>query len=65
MLVTKDGHELLTRYPMDLDALMIRGWKLVTRVKGQIVRRVLGLAGKSPNARHTDAVLKGEHEHDI
>jgi Xaa-Pro dipeptidase len=52
VLVTKDGYELLTRYPMDLDALMIRGWKLGTRIKGQLVRRALRLADKCQNARH-------------
>ncbi len=52
VLVTNQGHELLTRYPMDLDALVIRGWKLVTRIKGQLVRRALRLADKSKNARH-------------
>ena len=50
VLVTKDGHELLTKYSMDLDALTIRDSKLVTRIKGQLVRRALRLADKSQNA---------------
>ena len=52
VLVTKDGYELLTRYPTDLDALMIRDWKLGTRIKGQLVRRALRLANKCQNTRH-------------
>ena len=51
VLVTKQGYELLTRYPMDLDALMIRGWKMGTRIKGQLVRRALRLADKRKHAR--------------
>ena len=51
VLVTNQGHELLTRYPMDLDALVIRGWKLITRCKGQLVRRALRLADKSRGHR--------------
>ena len=51
VLVTKQGYELLTRYPIDLDALMIRGWKMGTRIKGQLVRRALRLADKRKHAR--------------
>ena len=46
VLVTNEGHELLTRYPVDLDSLVIRGWKLATRIKGRLVRRALRLADK-------------------
>ncbi len=47
VLVTKDGFRLLTHYPMDLDSLFIRKWKPVTRVKGWMVRRALGLIDKT------------------
>lgn len=51
VLVTNKGYESLTRYPVDLDALMIRGWKVGTRIKGQLVRRALRLADKRHDAR--------------
>jgi Xaa-Pro dipeptidase len=44
VLVTKDGHEMLTRCPVELSALIIRGWKPLTRLKGKVVRQALGLA---------------------
>ena len=47
VLVTNEGHELLTRYPMDLDELVVRGSKLIARVKGRLVRRAFRLADKS------------------
>ena len=51
VLVTNKGYESLTRYPVDLDALMIRGWKVGTRIKGQLVRRALRLADKRHDTR--------------
>jgi Xaa-Pro dipeptidase len=51
VLVTNEGHELLTRYPVDLDALVIHGWKPIARVKGLFVRRAMGLADKCRNVR--------------
>jgi Xaa-Pro dipeptidase len=52
VLVTKDGHESLTRYPVDLNELVIRDWKLASRIKGQLVRRALRLADKSQDSQH-------------
>ncbi len=46
VLVTRDGYELLTRLSTDLDSLIIRNWKPVTRMKGQVVRRRLRLNGR-------------------
>lgn len=47
VLVTKDGHESLTRFPMDLGSLVIGGWKPLARIKGRAVRRALRLAHKA------------------
>jgi Xaa-Pro dipeptidase len=43
---TKDGHELLTKVPMDIESLTIQAWKPFTRIKGRLVRRALRLAQK-------------------
>lgn len=50
VLVTKDGHELLTTVPMDLESLLILGSKPITRIKGRFVRRALRLACKTGQA---------------
>jgi hypothetical protein len=42
VLVTKDGHEVLTRMPTCLDTLVLRSWKPLARIKGRVVRRALG-----------------------
>ena len=47
VLVTKDGHETLTHFPLALSSLVIGGWKPVTRIKGKVVRWRLGLTAKS------------------
>jgi Xaa-Pro dipeptidase len=47
VLVTNDGHQVLTRVPIDLDSLVIRGWKPLTRIKGWLVRRAVRLADKA------------------
>ena len=39
--VTKNGYELLTKHPMELDWLVIRGWKPRARLKGKLVSRAL------------------------
>jgi Xaa-Pro dipeptidase len=44
VLVTQDGHECLTRYDSDIKSLTIRGWKPMTRLKGVLIRRALGLS---------------------
>lgn len=43
VLVTKDGHETLTRHPTDLDTLTITALRPVTRLRGRLVRRAAGL----------------------
>ena len=55
VLVTKDGHEILTRFPPALSSLVISGWKPFTRVKGWWVRRALGLNAKSAKSSVTDS----------
>jgi Xaa-Pro dipeptidase len=47
VLVTRDGHECLTRYDSDIKSLTIRGWKPMTRFKGVLIRRALGLKEKA------------------
>ena len=46
VLVTKDGCELLTHLPTDIESLTIKGRKLFTRLKGWWVRRALRLSRK-------------------
>ncbi len=47
VLVTKDGHETLTRFPVALGSLIIGGWKPATRIVGRLVRWKLRLSAKS------------------
>ena len=47
VLVTRDGHECLTRYPSDIESLTIRRWRLMTWLKGRMIRRALGLKEKA------------------
>jgi Xaa-Pro dipeptidase len=47
VLVTRDGHERLTRHRSDLESLTIRGWKPMTRLKGALIRRAMGLKEKA------------------
>ena len=47
VLVTKDGHEILTRFPVARSSLVIGGWKPFTRIKGKLVRWRLGLTAKA------------------
>jgi len=42
-LITEDGHEKLTRYPTDLSSLVITASKPMTRLKGALVRRTVGI----------------------
>ena len=46
VLVAKNGYELLTHYPTDIESLTIKGWKPLTRLKGWWVRRALQLGRK-------------------
>lgn len=43
ILVTEDGYENLTRYPTDLDSLIVKGMKLFTQLRGALVRRAVGI----------------------
>ena len=43
VLVTGDGHEPLTVFPMDMDSLILRGWKPLPRLKGWLVQRAFHL----------------------
>ena len=57
VLVTRDGHELLTAYPRAMESLTIRSWKPLSRCKGWWVRRALHLnlgARKSPRSSHRE-----------
>jgi Xaa-Pro dipeptidase len=47
VLITRDGHECLTRCRSDIESLTIRGWRLMTRFKGRLIRRALGLKEKA------------------
>ena len=44
VLITKDGYEILTRFPVSLEELILGGGRLISKVKGKIVQRALGLA---------------------
>jgi Xaa-Pro dipeptidase len=50
VLVTQEGHEVLTRCPADLDTLIIRSWAVGARIKGHFVRRALRFADKCHDA---------------
>jgi len=43
ILVTKDGYENLTKYPVDLDSMTIRASKPVIRLRGMFIRRAVGI----------------------
>ena len=43
VLVTKDGYELLTQYPIDLEALTIQSYKPIRRLIGAFTRWVVGI----------------------
>jgi Xaa-Pro aminopeptidase len=43
VLVTRDGYELLTHSPTDIEALTIRATKPFTRLRGKLVRRAVGI----------------------
>ncbi len=47
VLVARDGPECLTRCRSDIESLTIRGWRLMTRFKGRLIRRALGLKEKA------------------
>ena len=43
VLVTKAGYEVLTKYPTELDRLIITSYKPVKRLVGFITRRAVGI----------------------
>jgi Xaa-Pro dipeptidase len=43
VLITEDGYECLTGYPVELDDLTIEGARPLTRLKGALVRRAVGV----------------------
>jgi Xaa-Pro aminopeptidase len=44
VLITKDGHEILTPFPVSLEELILGGGRLISKMKGKIVQSALGLA---------------------
>jgi Xaa-Pro dipeptidase len=47
VLVTKEGCELLTAQPTDLQSLTVQGWNLSARFRGWMIRRALRLDRKA------------------
>jgi Xaa-Pro dipeptidase len=43
VLVTRNGYESLTRYPVDLESLVIKNMKPFDRLRGRIVRAAVGM----------------------
>lgn len=43
VLVTNSGAEYLTKYPMDIDNLIVTDYKILKRLKGKLVRRAVGI----------------------
>ncbi len=41
VLVTKDGYEILTKYPSDLEHLIVRDKRIANRIKGFITRKAV------------------------
>ena len=41
VLVTKDGYEVLTKYPCDLESLIIRSTRPIKKIKGTIIKKAL------------------------
>ena len=41
VLVTKDGYELLTRYPSDLEHLIVRKQNRIAAMKGALIRKAI------------------------
>jgi Xaa-Pro aminopeptidase len=43
VLVTKEGYESLTKFPTSLESLILRGGKTLTRLRGALVRKAVGI----------------------
>jgi Xaa-Pro dipeptidase len=44
ILVTKDGFEVLTNFPTDIDSLTIRKPRILKRLKGKIIQKILNMS---------------------
>jgi Xaa-Pro aminopeptidase len=44
VLITKEGYEILTHFPVSLEELSLGSGRLISKVKGKIIRSALGLA---------------------
>ena len=44
VLITKDSYEILTRFPVSLEELILGSGRLISKVKGKVVQSALGLA---------------------
>ena len=49
ILVTRDGYELLTKSPTDIDSVTMKGMRPVARFKGWMVRRALQIEQRQSN----------------
>jgi Xaa-Pro dipeptidase len=43
VLVTKDGYELLTKFPVDIDSMLITNNNIISKIKGKFIREALKL----------------------
>jgi Xaa-Pro dipeptidase len=43
VLVTRDGYEVLNRYPTDIDTAIVKGYKAGKRLQGWIMRKAVGI----------------------
>jgi Xaa-Pro dipeptidase len=47
ILVTRDGAEMLTKFPVKLNDLIVKGARLSARIQGALVKRALNLSSQS------------------
>ena len=43
VLVTKDGYEILTHYPTDLESLIVKDARILDQAKGAVIRKVINV----------------------
>lgn len=43
VLVTKDGYELLTKYPTELESLIVRDARVIKKLKGWVIRKAVNM----------------------
>jgi hypothetical protein len=41
VLVTKNGYEIMTTYPSDLDSMIVRDKRVMKKIKGAITRKAI------------------------